>query len=82
MILLYRTLIEPYLRYCNATWGNCGETLLNRLQTLQNRAATVPPSDIGNCVMVDKPRAYLDRDHDHDHDHEKSALGSNAALPN
>ena len=23
-ILLYRTLVEPYFRYCNTTWGNCG----------------------------------------------------------
>ena len=39
LILLYRTLSEPYLRYCNTTWGYCGVTLLNRLQALQNRAA-------------------------------------------
>ena len=39
--MLYRTLVEPYLRYCNTTWGNCGATLLNRLRTLQNRAARV-----------------------------------------
>ena len=30
LIMLYRTLVEPYLRYCNTTWGNCGATLLNR----------------------------------------------------
>ena len=24
LILLYRTLVEPYFRYCNTTWGNCG----------------------------------------------------------
>ena len=41
LIMLYRTLVEPCLRYCNTTWGNCGATLLNRLQTLQNRAARV-----------------------------------------
>ena len=41
LIMLYGTLVEPYLRYCNTTWGNCGATLLNRLQTLQNRAARV-----------------------------------------
>ena len=39
--MLYRALAEPYLRYCNTTWGNCGATSLNRLQTLQNRAARV-----------------------------------------
>ena len=41
LILLYRTLVEPYLRYCNTTWGCCEVTLLNRLQALQNRAARV-----------------------------------------
>ena len=41
LILLYRTLAEPYLRYCNTTWAYCGATLLNRLQVLQNRAARV-----------------------------------------
>ena len=41
LIMLYRTRVEPYLRYCNTTWGNCGATLLNRLQTLQNCAARV-----------------------------------------
>ena len=41
LILLHRTLVEPYLRYCNTTWGYCGATLLNRLQALQNRAVRV-----------------------------------------
>ena len=39
--MLYRTLVEPYLRYCNTTWSNCGAALLNKLQTLQNRTARV-----------------------------------------
>ena len=33
--------VEPYLRYCNTTWGYCAATLLNRLQALQNRAVRV-----------------------------------------
>ena len=41
LILLYRTLVEPYFRCCNTTWGNCGTSLQNKLQTLQNRAARV-----------------------------------------
>ena len=32
LILLYRTLVEPYFRYCNTTWGNCGTSLLNKLK--------------------------------------------------
>ena len=34
-------MIEPYLRYCCNVWGSCGNTLLHRLQTLQNRAVRV-----------------------------------------
>ena len=33
--------MEPYFRYFNATKGNCETSLLNKLQTLQNRAAQV-----------------------------------------
>ena len=29
------------MRYCNTTWGNCGATVLNRLQTLKNHATRV-----------------------------------------
>ena len=36
---LYRTMIEPYLRYCNIVWGQRNKTLLGKLQTLQNKAA-------------------------------------------
>ena len=39
LLLNYHTLIEPYFRYCSIVWGQCGETLKDKLQTLQNRAA-------------------------------------------
>ena len=41
LVLLYKTLIEPYFRYCNTVWGYCNETLLDKLQVLQNKAARV-----------------------------------------
>ena len=41
LIMLYITLVEPYFRYCSTTWGKCGQTLLDKLQTLQNRAARI-----------------------------------------
>ena len=41
LISLYRTLVEPYIRYCNTTWGGCNTSLLDTLLTLQNRAARV-----------------------------------------
>ena len=34
-----RTLIEPDLGYCNIVWGQCNETLKDKLQTLQYKAA-------------------------------------------
>ena len=41
LISLHRTLVEPYTRYCNTTWGRCNTSLLDTLQTLQNRAARI-----------------------------------------
>ena len=39
LLTLYRTLIEPYLRYCNIVWGQCRDTLKEKLQCLQNKVA-------------------------------------------
>ena len=39
--LIYQALIQPYFDYCNIVWGNCGITLRNKVQKLQNRAARV-----------------------------------------
>ena len=41
LTLLYETLVKPYFRYCSSAWGKCGENLIDKLQTLQNRAARV-----------------------------------------
>ena len=38
-LLLYHTLIEPYFKYCSIVWGQRSETLKDKLQTLQNKAA-------------------------------------------
>ena len=38
---LYRALIECHFGYGDIVWGNCGETLLNKLQKIQNRAARI-----------------------------------------
>ena len=32
-------LVEPYFRYCSSAWGKRGTSLIDKLQTLQNRAA-------------------------------------------
>ena len=41
LIALYRTMVEPYLRYCNNIWGKCCAMLIGKLQTLQNRVARI-----------------------------------------
>ena len=33
LITLHKTLIEPYFRYCNIVWGQCNETLKDKLQS-------------------------------------------------
>ena len=38
---IYNALIQSQFDYCNIVWGNCGKTLFDRLQKLQNRAARV-----------------------------------------
>ena len=39
LLMIYSSLIAPYLRYCNIVWGQCNETLKDKLQALQNKAA-------------------------------------------
>ena len=41
LAMLYETLVEPYLRYCNTTRRKCGQQLISKLQAAQNRAARV-----------------------------------------
>ena len=41
LITLYKSLVEPYFRYCNTVWGPCGNFYIDKLQTLQNRAARI-----------------------------------------
>ena len=36
---MYRSLVEPYFRYCCPVWGNAGVSIIGKLQKLQNRAA-------------------------------------------
>ena len=38
---MYRSMVEPYFRFCCPVWGVCGATALNKLQKLQNRAARI-----------------------------------------
>ena len=38
---VYNALTQSQFDYCNIVWGNCGKSLFDRLQKLQNRAARV-----------------------------------------
>ena len=38
---MYLSIIEPHLSYCCSVWGSCGNTKMNTLQKLQNRAARI-----------------------------------------
>ena len=42
---MYKSLVEPYFRYCCPVWGSCGSTAINELQKLQNRAARIVNSN-------------------------------------
>ena len=50
LITLYKTLIEPYFRYCSIVWGYCNDSLIKKLQTLQNRAVRIVTSSIYDTV--------------------------------
>ena len=39
--MMYRSLIEPYFRYCCPVWGSASSTNLQRWQKLQTRAARI-----------------------------------------
>ena len=43
--LLYNSLVQPYFEYCSLVWGNCRDSLKEKLQKLQNRAARVITGD-------------------------------------
>ena len=45
LLTIYRSLVESRLRYCNIVWGNCGISLFNKLQHLQNRP-------ISSCINL------------------------------
>ena len=63
---LYGTMAEPYFRYCNTVWGQCNKTLLEKLQTLQNKAArTIAPlryEDANHCQIISQ-YGWLSVDH-------------------
>jgi hypothetical protein len=43
--LMYHSLVLPYFDYCSLVWNNCSQTLKDKVQRLQNRAARVITGD-------------------------------------
>ena len=41
---MYSSIVELHLTYCYSVWGCCGDTKVNTLQKLQNRAAKIVKS--------------------------------------
>ena len=41
LLCIYNALIQPHFDYCSVVWGNCSIKLSDKVQKLQNRAATV-----------------------------------------
>ena len=41
LLMIYNTLILPYLNYCNIVWGNCHKTKLNHILLLQKKAVRI-----------------------------------------
>ena len=38
---MHTSIVEPHSRNCCSVWGCCGDILLDKLQKLQNRAASI-----------------------------------------
>ena len=41
LLNIYNSLVQSHFDYCSLVWGNCGKTLSNKLQKLQNHPARV-----------------------------------------
>ena len=39
--VMYQSLVLPYFDYCSLVWSNCNQTLKDKIQRLQNRAARI-----------------------------------------
>ena len=41
LLMIYNTLILPYIHYCNIVWGNCCKTKLDHILLLQKKAVRI-----------------------------------------
>ena len=52
---MYLGIVEPHIRYCCSIWGYAGDTVLQNLQKMQNRAArivTESPYDKASLPLI------------------------------
>ena len=49
---MYKSLVEPYFRYCCPVWGVCGIMALDKLQKLQNCAARIVTNNPYNASFL------------------------------
>ena len=55
--MVYNAIVLPHLEYCNVVWGNCGISIANRLQIIQNIAARIisgAPWDTSSTIVLDQ----------------------------
>ena len=57
LVSLYRAIIKPYFIFCSIVWDSISDTLENRLQILQNRAARIiteaSSSKLSSFILVE-----------------------------
>ena len=41
LLMLYNSLVLPYINYCNIIWGNCGKSKLSHILLLQKKAVRI-----------------------------------------
>ena len=59
LVLLYKTLIDPYFRYCNTAWGYCNETLLDKLQVLQKQLGSLREVNLKTLITQSFSKNYV-----------------------
>ena len=58
---MYLGIVEPHIRYCCSVWGCSGDTILQKLQKIQNRAARIvtnSPFDKASLPLICIPRSF------------------------
>ena len=51
----YNNIVDPHLRYCCSVWGCAGDSIIKKLQKLNNRAARVvtnSPNDQSSLPLI------------------------------